>query len=179
MNIRPQNLNQIRRGGISKYYAPLFGFIIVIVMVFLLIPDYCLTAESDEKLLFAFPIENGEFFEVNFTHSANLSPVTDVIEWTGTQMLVRKTIFKAFGAGIPVPSDGIGTELIHIDGHYELLGIDKPMQSFGLMTQTVPNHYIFFKERKISLLRLVGSGRLVNITVKPVSRIKRLMCGFS
>jgi hypothetical protein len=99
----------------------------------------------------------------------NQSPVTDFIEWTGSGLIVRKSRFKAFGAGIPVPSDGIGTELVRAGEYYELIGIDKAMADFTVMTQTVPNHIVTMGAREARLLELAGSGRQVVIAVRDVT----------
>ena len=137
-------------------------------------PVECLTAKCDGKLLAAWPIREGETFEISFLHSLNLSPVTDVIEWTGGGLVVRKSVFSAFGAGIPIPADGIGTELRSIEGHYELVGIDKQMKSIPIMTQEVPNHRIAAFGNEVSLLELAGAGKSVDISVRRVPLITRL-----
>jgi len=144
------------------------------VLLVLLSPEANLTAECGGKRLFSWPIKTGDCFEVSFIHSLNLSPITDIIEWTGNRMVVRKSIFKTFGAGVPTPSDGIGTELIFVDGHYELLGIDKSMSSFTIMTQDVPAHRVSLNGREASLLDLAGSGKAVEIAVRRVFFITRL-----
>ena len=141
----------------------------------LLWPVTCLTARSDGKLLFAWPIRAGESFEVTFMHSLNLSPVTDVIEWTGSDLVVRKSVFYTFGAGIPSPSDGVGTELIFMDGRYELVGIDTHMQNFAIMTQDIPNHRIILGGREAFLLQLAGSGQLIVIEVRQIPLVVRLL----
>ena len=148
----------------------------IAVSLILLWPAECLTAQCDGRLLFAWPVRAGETFEISFTHSLNLSPVTDVIEWTGEELVVRKSIFKTFGAGIPVPSDGIGTELKGVDGHYELTGIDKHMRSVTIMTQEIPDHRIRMNGREAFLLELAGSGRSVEIEVRRVLLFTRLIC---
>jgi hypothetical protein len=124
------------------------------------------------KLLFSWPISAGESFEVTFTHSVNQSPVTDFIEWTGSELIVRKSRFKAFGAGIPVPGDGIGKELVRVGDAYELIGIDKPLPDLVIMTQTVPDHRITLGTREARLLALAGSGRQVKLAVKEVPLFK-------
>ena len=136
--------------------------------VVLLRPERCLVAACGGRRLFAWPIAAGEAFEVTFTHSLNLSPITDVIEWSGDDLIVRKSVFRTFGAGVPVPADGVGEELLFIDGHYELTGINKHMSGFTIMTQEVPNHIITFKDREARLLDLVGSGKAVDIAVRRV-----------
>jgi hypothetical protein len=140
----------------------------------LLWPASRLTAECNGKRLFAWPIRVGEACEVIFTHSVNQSPITDIIQWTGQDLVVVKSRFKAFGAGVPVPSDGVGTEMIRAGESYELVGIDKAMPDFTVMTQTVPDHAVRLGTREARLLELVGSGRQVTLAVKSVLLHKTL-----
>ncbi|MDR1663590.1 MAG: DUF1850 domain-containing protein [Clostridiales bacterium] len=147
-----------------------------LLIISLIAPSECLIAQCDGRLLFAWRIRPGESFEITFTHSLNLSPITDVIEWTGEELMVRKSVFKAFGAGVPVPSDGIGTELIHReDGYYELTGIDKPMDSITILTQEAPNHRVTFNGNEVFLLELTGSGKQVEIKTEYVTFFSRLI----
>lgn len=153
--------------GVFRAPAVLFAFIAILAAALVLLsPADRLIAQCGGRRLFAWPIKTGDCFEVTFTHSLNLSPITDVIEWTGSDFVVRKSFFKSFGAGVPVPSDGIGSALVFVDGRYELLGIDKHMSYFTIMTQDVPNHRISLSGREASLLELAGSGRAVDIFVK-------------
>lgn len=146
-----------------------------IILLFLLWPAHCLTIERGGKLLLAWPISKGERFEITFTHSLNLSPITDVIEWDGRDLVVIKSIFKAFGAGVPVPADGLGDDLVFVDGHYELIGIDSHMQSIPIMVQEAPNHFITLNGCDVYLLELAGSGSVADVMVKPIPRFVRLM----
>ncbi len=138
-------------------------------------PVRCLTLTSGGALLYARAIRPGDSFEITFTHSLNLSPITDVVEWTGGELIVRKSIFRSFGAGVPVPSDGIGTELVRReDGGYELIGIDKRMDRITILTQKIPNHKITFGADEVYLLELLGpegTGRQVDIEVRLVPRM--------
>jgi len=160
--------------GVLKCLALLAA---VFVASILLWPQECLIGESGGKRLFAWPIKAGESFEVSFIHSLNLSPITDVIEWSGHDFVVRKSIFKTFGAGVPVPSEGAGSDLIFVDGHYELIGIDRRIPGFTIMTQGVPDHRIFFNGREARLLEFVNSGSPVDILVKCLPLAARLRTG--
>ena len=124
-------------------------------------------------MLFAWPIRAGDFFEVTYTHSLNLSPVTDVIEWNGDDLTVTKSIFKTFGAGIPTPVDAVGSELLFMGDHYELIGINKHMPGFSIMTQQTPNQKITFNKHEVYLLDIIELGAPVYITVKRVPFIMR------
>ena len=168
----PQSRRQA--GRLSKTGVLLALILLLIAIIAFLWPEDCLVAECGGKRLFTWPIRAGECFDVTFIHSLNLSPITDVIEWTGESFIVRKSIFVSFGAGVPVPSDGVGTELVFVDGRYELRGIDQYMQDFTIMTQEVPNHRITLNGREAFLLDLAGSGKAVDIKVRRTTLLSRL-----
>ena len=140
--------------------------LLIITAVLFFWQNEYLTAECRGTILFAWPVRAGETFELTFTHSVNQSPITDVIEWTGEDLSVVKSIFKTFGAGVPVPADGVGTELVFVDGHYELIGIDKHMKGFSVITQETPNQKIIFNGREADLIDITGPGKPVYITVR-------------
>ena len=150
-------------------------FAVLIVAFFSFSGEAYLVAEQRDIVLFAWQIETNSTFEVTYTHSLNQSPITDTIRWTEDGLVVEKSVFMTFGAGVPIPSDGVGTELLFVDGRYELTGIDKHMPGFYIMTQEVPDHRIKFQGREASLLELAGSGASVYITVKRLPLITRLM----
>lgn len=163
--------------GIKKRTAAFIAALaaLIVLSAALFWPAQCLTVKNGGKLLLAWPISKGERFEVTFTHSLNLSPITDVIEWTGRDMVVVKSIFKTFGAGVPIPSDGVGTELIHIGDHYELIGIDKHLRSIPIVIQEVPDHRITLNGCEARLLEMAGTGDVVELSVRLTPRIIRLM----
>lgn len=121
--------------------------------------------------LLALPIRPGERFAVRFMHSVNLSDVTDTLEWTGTALVLRSSLFTSFGAGIPVPAEGIGTALTNTPEGFLLTGIDAVQadDQFLIMLQQAPNHRLLYRQREISLLALAGSGALLKLCIRPVS----------
>ncbi len=164
----PSFTNKSRR--LFKILPPAF----LLTLLVLFWPAQCLCARCEGELLVAWPISAGERFELTFTHSLNQSPVTDVILWTGEDLVVEKSIFKTFGGGIPIPSDGIGERLVAVDGHYELVGINRHMQSLTVLTQTVPDHVLTLRGSEARLIELAGTGRQVEISVSRVSLAERI-----
>ncbi|MCL2852319.1 MAG: DUF1850 domain-containing protein [Defluviitaleaceae bacterium] len=150
--------------------------VISLIMIFVLFrSEYYIVSEHNGRLLFAWAVNKGERFEVEFIHSLNLSPIVDVFEFADDGMVLRKSMFSALGAGTPTPADFPGSELIHSDGMFKLIGIDKPMEAFSILTSDVPDHRVSFGEREARLLELVASGRSVTIEVRRMSLAKRLI----
>ncbi len=123
------------------------------------------------ELLRVLPLGKGESFAIRYKHSVNLSHVTDTLEWTGDRLMLRTSLFTSFGAGIPVPADGIGTDITNTEDGFLLSGIDTPQKDNALliMLQTVPEHCILYRDQEVSLLAMAGSGALLRLCVKPVS----------
>jgi len=136
--------------------------------------DY-LIAEHNGNLLFAWTINEGERFEVEFIHSMNLSPIVDVFQWTDDGLMLQESRFQTLGGGTPTPADFPGSELIHTDSGFILTGIDLPFGAFSILTQDVPNHRVTFDGREIFLLELVGPGESVTIDVRRFSLVSRLI----
>ena len=153
------------------------AFAIVTLILTLFRNEYYIVAEQNDTLLFAWAADKGERFEVEFVHSLNLSPIVDVFEVTGEGFILRESIFSSLGAGSPTPADHPGSELIHSNGVFRLIGIDKPMNSLTILTQDTPNHRISFGEREAFLLELVGSGKSVTIEIKRLPLAARLIIG--
>ena len=130
--------------------------------------------ERTGETLLTRPISHNESFQLRYTHSVNLSDVTDTIEWTGEQLVCRSTLFTAFGAGIPVLADGIGTAFTQTDEGFLITGIDKPETRILVMLQTVPNHRLLLRGEEISLLRRYGSGTLLRLAVRRCSPYEAL-----
>ena len=123
------------------------------------------------RLLRVLPVQKEESFSIRYTHSVNLSDVTDTLEWTGEELILRTSLFTSFGAGIPVPADGIGTNITNTEDGFLLEGIDKVQDNnqILIMLQQVPNHHIMYRTQEISLLDMAGSGALLKLCVRPVS----------
>ena len=160
-------------GVAPRRTAPfLLIFALGAIVLFCLLPLWPRLTIADwhtNKTLNLLPIQKGESFQIRFTHSLNLSDVTDTIEWTGETLLCRSTLFSTYGAGIPDLPDGIGKELLATEDGFLLTGIDKPETHIPIMLQSVPNHRLIYRGKETSLLALYGSGTLIDLSVQRVS----------
>lgn len=163
----------------GNWIVPLF---LVILLSITLIPFHFRIALviSDYReggTLCVLPLTKNERFSIRYKHSVNLSDVTDTLEWTGTELILRDSIFTSFGAGIPVPADGIGTDIVNTENGFLLSGIDKQQKddSLLIMLQEVPNHRLLYRNHEVSLLEMAGSGALLMLKVRPVSLLEMLL----
>ncbi len=168
-------MNPAKKGSARRRIAPLlliFAFAALAAALFLarIFPARLVVSNERTGAVFmALPIRRSEAFQLRYTHSVNLSDVTDTIEWTGDQLVCRSTLFTAFGAGIPVLADGIGTDFIQTGEGFLITGIDKPETRILVMLQTVPNHRLLWRGEQLALMRRFGSGTLLRLEVRSVS----------
>lgn len=118
----------------------------------------------------ALPLRRGEQFSIRYIHSVNRSPVIDTIEWGGgTVLIVRSTLFQAYGAGIPDHEDGVGTSFSVTDEGMLLSGIDAPHEMIALFTGTIADHYILYRGKEIQLKAIVGEKQPIRLQMEQVS----------
>lgn len=119
-------------------------------------------------------IPNGESFILRYTHSVNRSAVYDTIERADGKLIIRSSLFQAFGAGIPIADDivngkSIGTSLTKTERGLLLDGIDTVYPQINLMTGTYSDHRIITDDKEFILKDIVGEKQLIKIKITRVS----------
>ena len=174
MSFFKQNKNS--RGG-SRILAPLLIVILVLILLTPTCTRLTLRGYDSGKLMLALPIEPGESFRLRFTHSVNLSHVTDQLEWTGQQLITRTSLFTSFGAGMPVIADGIGTEMHNTDDGFLITGIDRVQEDnfIPIMLQEVPDHHLLYRDEEISLRDEAEGTAFVKLGVERIGVIPAII----
>ena len=165
----------------SKFLAPLIIVILALIFLAPICTRLTLRGYDSNKLMLALPIEPGEHFKLRFTHSVNLSHVTDQIEWTGKQLITRTSLFTSFGAGMPVIADGIGTEMHNTDEGFLITGIDEIQEGnfIPIMLQEVPDHHLVYRDEEISLRNEADGIAFVKLSVERISILSTLIHNIS
>ena len=161
----------------SKFLAPLIIVILVLISLAPICTRLTLRGYDSGKLMLALPIEEGERFKLRFTHSVNLSHVTDEIEWTGKQLITRTSLFTSFGAGMPVIADGIGTEMHNTEEGFLITGIDQVQEDnfIPIMLQEVPDHHLIYRGEEISLREEAQGTAFVKLSVEKINVFSALV----
>lgn len=100
---------------------------------------------------------DGEEFVLRFVHSVNKRPVFDTLRVTATQVVIVKSRFDAFGAGMPEHSTEQGVFRVLPDGWLEWT-INRPMPEVVVRVGRVANHTLILKGREIPLNTLAEPG---------------------
>lgn len=105
-------------------------------------------------------MRDGEEFVLSFTHSVNRRPVYDTIRVARDQIIVVKSRYDAFGAGMPEHSTAEGTFRVAKDGWIEWT-INRPMAEVVVRVGRVANHTLHLKGQEIPLASLSAPGTAV------------------
>lgn len=130
---------------------------------FLMFPHHIvleiIPTDSDRPVLCA-KMRDSEEVVLSFTHSVNRRPVYDTIRVTRDRVIVVKSRFDAFGAGMPEHSTSEGTFRVAEDGWIEWT-INRPMPEVVVRVGRVANHTLRLKGRDVPLADLAPPGTAV------------------
>jgi len=142
------------------------GVLVIVAAFFLFYPLYPVLRVANVKkaeLLFCARMAENEEFVLSFIHSVNKRPVFDTLRIEGNQLLIVKSRFDSFGAGMPEGSQ------MGQDGWLEWV-VNRPVPEVTLFVGWVANHSLRLKEREIPLSDLAEPGTLLSLRAGKASR---------
>ena len=142
------------------------GVLVIVAAFFLFYPLYPVLRVANVKkaeLLFCARMAENEEFVLFFIHSVNKRPVFDTLRIEGNQLLIVKSRFDSFGAGMPEGSQ------MGQDGWLEWV-VNRPVPEVTLFVGWVANHSLRLKGREIPLADLAEPGTLLSLRAGKASR---------
>jgi hypothetical protein len=113
-------------------------------------------ADTGQEVLCA-GVAEGEEFVLSFVHSVNKRPVFDTLRVARDHLVIVKSRFDAFGAGMPETSTEQGTLRVAEDGWLEWT-INRPLPEVIIRVGRVANHTLRLKGREVRLADLADPG---------------------
>jgi hypothetical protein len=132
----------------------------LIALFFLFFPLFTVlkfTTTKEGKTVLCAEMAEGEEFILSFVHSVNRRPVYDTLRIEGDHLLIVKSRFDSFGAGMPETSTENGTLQFDKDGWLAWTA-NRPVPEVNLSVGRVANHSLSLKGREITLADLVEPG---------------------
>ena len=117
------------------------------------------------RVVFCARARPGEEFVLSFTHSVNRRPVYDTLRIESDHLVIVKSRFDAFGAGMPEASTEEGT-LSVVDGSWLEWTVNRPVSEFTVRVGRVAGHTLHLKGRKIPLTDLAEPGSALTLRVR-------------
>ena len=159
------------QGSRPKRLVPLMCLVLGLLIIFsaLLLPMVPSLWLEGESARLALPLRDGEEFGIRYNHSVNRSPVVDTIQREGADLIVRRSLFQTYGAGIPVLDDKVGTEYYETEAGFVLDGIDATHAEIALLTGTYGDHHLLYRDQDIQLKAIFGEMALVRLHIGSAS----------
>lgn len=117
----------------------------------------------------------GEEFVLAFTHSVNRRPVYDTLRAECDHLVIIKSRFDSFGAGMPDATTDEGTLVVAPDGWLEWT-VNRPVPEVTVRVGRVAEHKLNLKGREIRLADLAPPGTPLTMRVRK-ARILDLVKG--
>jgi hypothetical protein len=120
---------------------------------------------TDGGVVFCTRFRSGEEFMLSFVHSVNRRPVYDTLRVEADHLVIVKSRFDSFGAGMPDASTQDGTLTVAEDGWLEWT-VNRPTPEITLRVGRVADHTLLYKGRTLRLADLAEPGSALTLRVQ-------------
>ena len=110
-------------------------------------------------------VRTGEEFVLSFVHSVNHRPVYDTLRVEADRLVIVRSRFDSFGAGMPEVSTQDGTLTIAQDGWLEWT-VNRLTPEVTVRVGRVADHTVHYKGRDIRLSDLAEPGSALTLRVR-------------
>jgi len=132
--------------------------------------------KTRERLLLV-RMQAGEEFTISFIHSVNRRPVYDTLRVENDHLVIVRSRYDSFGAGMPESSTAEGTLSIAKDG-WLLWTVNRPVPDVTVRVGWTAEHTLHIRDNKIRLAELAEPGSALTMRVQDISMIDYLKGGF-
>jgi len=108
-------------------------------------------------------------FIISYTHSVNKGRVHDYYRCRQDILVVEKTVFVSYGAGIPEPEETAGAVFSVTDSGYEISGLNRSMKRLVMAVGVIAEHSIAIGTGEIFLKTLFAPQTSLVFEIKKVS----------
>ncbi|WP_027964723.1 DUF1850 domain-containing protein [Halalkalibacillus halophilus] len=154
------------------------SIIIAIILLFLYISTtrvLVISETENNDILWQEPIELGDWFEHEYIHSVEQSPVIEKFQlMENGEIHTQESWTKSFGAGLPHTAEG---DVEITDGYYVMKNLDRPLrgESLQMKPSDIRLHTFSFKEETITLSEPPFVGKVITIEVQDQNWVERMI----
>lgn len=117
------------------------------------------------RVVFCARVQPGQEFVLSFVHSVNRRPVYDTLRVEADHLVIVRSRFDTFGAGMPEASTQDGTLSVTEDGWLEWT-VNRPTPELTVRVGRVADHTVHYKGRDIRLSDLAEPGSALTLRVR-------------
>jgi hypothetical protein len=126
-----------------------------------------------QRKLLVVCMRSGEEFTISFIHSVNRRPVYDTLRVESDHLVIVRSRYDSFGAGMPESSTGEGTLAVAKDG-WLVWTVNRPVPDITVRVGWTAEHMLHIRDRKIRLAKLAEPGSALTMRVQKISMIDYL-----
>lgn len=131
------------------------------------IPALEIVDGRDGRVAFCARVRAGEEFVLSFVHSVNKRPVFDTLRAEDNHLVIVRSRFDSFGAGMPEASTPEGKLTIAKDGWLEWT-VNRAVPEITVRVGWVAEHTLHIKDREIRLADLAEPGKPLTLRVRKI-----------
>jgi hypothetical protein len=143
------------------------GVGVVGLLLWPFIPALELVDGRSGQVAFCDRVHPGEEFVLSFVHSVNKRPVYDTLRAEADHLVIVRSRFDSFGAGMPEASTPEGMLTIAKDGWLEWT-VNRPVPEITIRVGWVANHTLHIKDQEIRLADLSEPGQPLTMRVRKI-----------
>jgi len=147
-------------GLIAVGLGGMFGFVL-----WPLFPLLEIVEDRGGLIVFCARVQPGEEFVLSFVHSVNRRPVYDTVRVEADHLVIVKSRYDSFGAGMPDTSTNDGTLRVTEDNWLEWTG-NRPAPEITVRVGRIADHRLLYKGRDIRLSDLAEPGSALTLRVR-------------
>ncbi len=169
MKKESSNKNELGKGAEDNFSTFLNYIVIIIFIVIgivLLMPTKTLLAQDYKtgEYYKSWRIKEGDSFTVEYTHSVQLTPVTESYIINGYDIILEETTFKSYGAGLPSTTP---YKFEMTSTGFRIYDINEKMDYLVYRTGAVrANHKLLYKNKKFEFLNFSKPRTGVQFKIK-------------
>ncbi len=158
---------------ILKNHKVLFVGIIILFLIFIPFKKALLISNRKNPSEKIYSIKAIEGFTISYTHSVNKGRVHDyyTCEKNG-DLVVSKTVFVSYGAGIPEPQEFTGSIFEETKDGYQILNLNRRVKSFLMAVGVVAEHSISIDNKEFFLKDFFKPQTSLVTKVKRISLVE-------
>ncbi len=155
-------------------YAVAILFALLVVGAGFVKYDWLFIKTNQGEIVKVAPIASHKEFFIRFTHSVALTPVDEFFVADAGQIVLKRTIYHDFGAGLPHMAEG-AQKMVFEDGKITISGFDLRMQTLHVRVGRIAKHIIYLPNVfangfvSIRLDTFVKPGQALALSVEKMS----------
>jgi hypothetical protein len=139
--------------------------VMAVLLLWPMVPVLEIVDGRGGRVVFCARAQPGEEFVLSFVHSVNRRPVYDTLRVEADHLVIVRSRFDSFGAGMPEASTHDGTLTIARDGWLEWT-VNRPTPEVTVRVGRVADHTVHYKGRDIRLSDLSEPGSALTLRVR-------------